>query len=412
MSKNTPDQSSLDGQESSALGGQQNVEVSGSPSEGESTAGLEQHRAAVGAQHNSPLPPPASDPAQLIWRGDPPPTQHRRLLLVIFPILFAVGLFLLIAITSGTSRPELVDDENPVVLPSTTTIVTQAATTSTPAEESAGASQTSGVDPTVSEGVTSVQWVEAEQVIRVDYLLDLERDRDGSFLQQSSSGDEWRDVILLEGRSGHVNVPVEQASRGKLEEFRVFTRYSDGSELVTVPRGVFSSPSGSQQLEASSWATWSSGGTTGWRQDDGYVYVGWMDSVRGAHSAIVVFPQRSSAEGFRPEQASLRIGRSTGRGCTGDFVLKYAQGDGLPETWQQVGFIGETAVAGPVEGQYVDVSLPSEALDIIETGSGLLIAIMAPNSDRASSCSAGSTYRVFDSPSVDQQSMVLTVSYR
>lgn len=384
MSKNTPDQSNLDDQNSSALG----------------------------AQRNTPLPPPVSDPAQMIWRGDPPPAQHRRLLLAIFPVLFAVGLFVSLALTSGTSRPELVDEKSPVVLPSTTTIDTPATTDSTPAEGITVASQTSGVDPTVSEGVTSVQWVEAEQVIRVDYLLDLEGSRDGSFLQQRSSGDEWRDVILLEGRSGHVNVPVEQASRGKLEEFRVFTQYSDGSELVTVPRGVFSSPTGSQHVEASSWATWTSGGTTGWRQDDGYVYVGWMDSVRGANSSIVVFPQQNGAGGFRPEQAWLRIGRSTGRGCTGNFVLRYAGGDDLPETWQQVGFIGETAVAGPVRGQYIDVSLPAEALDIIEHGSDLLIAMMAPNADRASSCSAGSTYRVFDSPSVDQQSMVLTVTYR
>lgn len=395
MSKNTPDQSKSDGQTPSALGSQQNLDTSDP----------------IDAHRNSPLPPPVPESANTIWRGDPPPTQNRRLVLAVVPVVIFVGLFISIAVSSESDRPELVADESGAVSTTTTSSAESVATTSTPTEDRTSSAQTPGADPAASEGVTSVQWIEAEQMIRVDYRLELERDREASVLQQRSSGEDWREVILLEGRSGHVNVPVDPARRGELEEFRVQTRYSDGSELVTVPRGVFSSPTGTRRVEAASWATWSSGGSTGWRVDDGHLYVGWMDSVRGTHFSLAVFLQEN-AEGYRPEQVSLRVGRSTARGCTGNFVLRYAPGSSIPDSWTEVDLVGETVVQGPVSGQYLDVNLPSEALDIIENGSDLLIAIVSPNSDRASTCLTGSTYRVLDAPSADPESMVLSVTYR
>lgn len=334
------------------------------------------------------------------------------MMFAMFPVVIVIGLFVLFAVTSQTDRPKLVDPDNVAVAPTTTSVAVS--TTSTPDSDDTGtaATGTPGADPTASEGVTSVQWVEAESMIRVDYLLNVGRDRETSLLEQRSLGEEWRELITLGGRSGHVNVPVDPAQRGQLQEFRVRTQYSDGSELVTVPRGVVSPPTGTRQAEASSWATWSSGGTTGWRSGDGHLYVGWMDSVKGTNFAMVVFPPETGAAGFRPEQAALKIGRSTARGCTGNFVLKYAQGSDVPDAWTDVDLVGETVVSGPVSGQYVDVNLPVEALDIIESGSGLLVAILAPSSDRSSSCSNGSTYRVLDSPSIDPSSMVLTLTFQ
>ena len=412
MSKNTPDQSHTDDQNVGAFPRPQSTGVSGLASEDAAVQKSQNPTDAVDTPSNSLLPPPLTEEANSIWRGDPPPTQSRRMILAIIPVVVVVSLFVLFAVTSQTDRPELVDPENAAVSPTTTSAAVP--TTSAPPSRDTGTSVTGtpGADPTAAEGVTSVQWVGGESMIRVEYLLDVGRDRETSLLEQRSAVEEWRVLITLEGRSGHVNVPVDPKQRGQLEEFRVRTQYSDGSELVTVPRGVVSPPLGTRQAQATTWATWSSGGSTGWRTDDGHLYVGWMDSVRGTNFAMALFTAESASAGFRPEQVVLEIGRSTARGCTGNLVLKYAPGSEIPDSWSEVDLVGETVVDGPVSGQYVAINLPVDALDIIESGSGLLVAILPSSSDRSESCSNGSTYRVYDSPSIDPQSMVLTLTYQ
>lgn len=390
VSENTPDQTYTDGQKVGA--------VPRLPS--------------TDAPSNTVVPPSGPTGGNSTWRGDPPPTQSRRMILAVIPAVVVVGLFVLFAVTSQTDRPELIKPENAAASSTTTSVAVP--TTSAPPSGDTGTSVpgTPGADPTATEGVTSVEWVGDDSIIRVDYLLEVGRDRETSLLEQRSVGEEWRVLITLEGRSGHVNVPVDSNRRGQLEEFRVRTQYSDGSELVTVPRGVVSPPIGTRQEQASTWATWSSGGSTGWRADDGHLYVGWMDSVRGTNFAMTLFSAEVGAAGFRPERVVLKIGRSTARGCTGNFVLKYAQGSEIPDSWSEVDLFGETVVNGPVVGQYIDVDLPVEALDIIESGSGLLVAILPSSSVRSDSCSNGSTYRVLDSPGIDPQSMVLTLTYQ
>ena len=158
------------------------------------------------------------------------------MILAVIPVVVVVSLFVLFAVTSQTDRPELVKPENTVASSTTTSVAVP--TTSAPPSGDTGTSVpgTPGADPTATEGVTSVEWVGDDSIIRVDYLLEVDRDRETSLLEQRSVGEEWRVLITLEGRSGHVNVPVDSNRRGQLEEFRVRTQYSDGSELVTVPR--------------------------------------------------------------------------------------------------------------------------------------------------------------------------------